>query len=206
MKARDQQDTLEGMIAGAEQAIDGNVPRPGENLELSSEPVFDIDYDKLTKDTNKQAKKLLKNATGLMLGDEVVKNNPYMKDKINTDVISLGGMLYQMECTKIMQKALMEEVRHGATHNRMFEVFGGLSKIISENNKQLLQTVEAIKTTYLDLRENIAQMNDQKQIGSGIVENNKGFITTGTRELIEESKKTRLLKKQAEVSEAKIVD
>jgi hypothetical protein len=91
-------------------------------------------------------------------------------------MISLSGMLYQLEVNKTMQTALMEEVRSGAMHPRMFEVFGGLSKTIGELNKQLLQTVEAIKVTYRDLKDDIRERNQ------------KGLLTLGTKELIKKTK------------------
>ena len=38
---------------------------------------------------------------------------------------------------------------------RMFEVFAGMSKTIGELNKQLIQTVEAIKETYKTFKNDV---------------------------------------------------
>ena len=200
MKAREERDKLEEMIQMTESHLESNTPDPDEIPELEQEPTFNIDYDKLQKDCDRQAKKLLKNATGLMIGDELTKNNSYLKDKIKTDVISLGGMLYQMEIKKIMQKDLMEEVRHGSKHPRMYEVFANLGKVISEDNKQLIQTVEALKETYITLRQNIDYRNEEvKQISGGVQDDGTGgLITMGSRDMIDEAKKLKLLSKKAE--------
>ena len=193
MKVKDERLELENMLNIATDAIDGDVPKPGDTPELNSEPAFDIDYDKLEKTCEKQAKKLIKSQTGLMVNDESIKGNPYLKEKLSVDIISLAGMLYQVEVTKIMQKDLIEEVRHGAKHNRMYEVFSGLTKTIGDMNKQLLQTVEAIKSTYKDLRYDFQEMNEDKnkQIEGGLSANSKGLVTVGTKDLI---KKVKLLR------------
>lgn len=190
MKAKDERIELEQMLNLANDAIDGSVPKPGDTPELDNENLaFDIDYEVLEKRCKKQAKKLIKSQTGLMVTDDGVRNNPYLKEKLFIDIISLSGMLYQVEVTKIMQKDLIEEVRHGAKHNRMYEVFSGLTKTIADMNKQLLQTVEAIKSTYKDLRYDFQEMQEEsKQLSDGISLNAKGLVTVGTKDLINKVK------------------
>jgi len=189
MKAKDELKDLERMLDTAQDAVDNNVPTEGELPELHAEPSFEIDYDKIQKKSNKQAKVMLKAATGLMIGDALVKDNPYIQSKLKTDILSLGGMLYQVELLITMQKALTEEIRHGSMQARMFEVFSGLAKTISENNKQLLQTVEAIKLTYLDLKDNILAMTDERPIGiaGGVQRTESGVISLGSRDMISQS-------------------
>ena len=205
MKAKDEFDQLEKMVQTAETHLSGTVPESGELPELDQDPTFNIDYDKLQKDCNKRAKKLLKQSSGLVMGDELVKDNTYLKQKIETDVISLAGMLYQMEITKIIQRDLTEEVSHGAKSPRMYEVFSTLVKVISENNKQLIQTLEALKETYVSLRGTIEERNaETKQIGDGEQRSADGLLTVGSRELIDavnNAKRERIL-----ASHNKIVD
>lgn len=189
MKISQEREQLEKMISQSSEKI-GN--EPIENIsELNSGPAFDANFDDIQKECEKRAKKLIRNATGLMLSDEMVKQNPYLKNKMQLDVISLSGMLYQLQVNETMQKTLMEEVRNGAMHPRMFEVFSGLSKTISEINKQLLQTVEAIKSTYRDLRNDINEKTNNDKIleESSITINNKGILTMGTKQLINETKR-----------------
>ena len=182
------------MIDNADDRIDQNVVPKSENApELHMEPLFALNFEKLRKECDSKAKKLIKNATGFILTEESVKENPYLSNKMQMDIISLSGMLYQLRVNEQMQETLMEEVRSGATHNRNFEVFGKLSETIGSLNKQLLQTIEAIKTTYKDVKFDIREReNDLKAIGpgqNGIVRNSKGLIALGTKELINETKK-----------------
>ena len=145
---------------------------------------------------------MIKRATGLMLSDEMIANNPYLKNKMQVDIISLTGMLYQLEVNEMMQKTLMEEVRSGAAHPRMFEVFGNLSKTIGELNKQLLQTVEAIKLTYKDVRGDIIERDENlTAIGpgdNGVIRDKDGIRSIGTKDLIREAKKLKIEKKKME--------
>ncbi len=193
MNAKEERERLDRMISeGQDVALSGNVPTPGEIPELIQAPTFEIDYDLVQKNCDKRAKKLLKNATGLFIGDEMVKGNPYLRDKLKTDIDILGGMLYQMEVKKVMQRDLMEEVRHGNKAARMYEVFGSLGKVISEDNKQVLQTVEAIKETYISLKMNIEDRNDEmKQLAGGDKEDDK-LLSMGSRGMINSAKKEKL--------------
>ena len=190
MNARDEKDELQKMIDAA-----GNMPRvsSGDLPELMTEPRFTMDFTKLRKECDSKAKKMIKNATGFMLNDDTVKSNPYLRNKMQVDVLSLSGMLYQLRVNEMMQETLMEEVRSGATHNRNFEVFGQLSKTIGDLNKQLLQTVEAIKSTYKDIRFDVKEKeNELRAIGpgqNGMVRNDRGIVALGTKELIKETKK-----------------
>ncbi len=192
MNARDEKDELQKMIDAADNKLDKNTPK-FDAPELAMEPTFDLDFDKLQKECDSKAKKMIKNATGFMLTDEIIKQNPYLKNKMQVDILSLSGMLYQLKVNETMQKTLMEEVRSGAAHPRMFEVFGQLSKTIGDLNKQLLQTVEAIKATYKDIRFDVQEkQNELRAIGpgqNGMVRNDKGLVALGTKELINETKR-----------------
>ena len=204
MKIKEERKELEKIIDQSSNKI-GNEPSPTDTPELTMEPAFDIDFNKLQKDCDTKAKKMIRNATGFMLSDLLVKENPYFKNKMQVDVISLAGMLYQLEVNKTMQTTLMEEVRAGAMHPRMFEVFGQLSKTIGDLNKQLLQTVEAIKITYRDLKADIREKNqDLAAIGEGyLTKNDKGIIALGTKELIKETKKLKAMQQQNNIQNVK---
>jgi len=193
MKIKDEREELEKMINQSSEKIGNDPSTPPE---LGMEPAFNIDFGQLQKICDKKARKMIGNATGFMLSDELVKENPYLRNKMDVDVISLAGMLYQLEASKTMQTALMEEARAGALHPRMFEVFGTLTKVIGELNKQLLQTVEAIKVTYRDLKVDIRERNqDLAAIGGGsLIKNEKGIIALGTKELINETKRLKAIK------------
>jgi len=193
MKIKDEREELEKIINTSSNNI-GNQPKSNDIPELNQTPSFEINFEELQKECEKKAKKMIHNATGLMLSDEIIKQNPYLKSKMQIDIISLQGMLYQLSVNETMQKALMEEIRSGAMHPRMFEVFGQLSKTISDLNKQTLQTVEAIKSTYRDLKNDIKEKNQEMLIigESGLTKNSQGILTLGTKELIKETKKLKM--------------
>jgi hypothetical protein len=193
MTIKGERENLEKMIASAGTSIDDNVAPTRDAPELKMEPAFDMDFNRTKRNCQRRARRMVNNATGLMLSDSMVKENPYLKNKMQVDVISLTGLLYQLEINEMMQEALMEEVRSGAAHPRMFEVFGNLSKTIGELNKQLLQTVEAIKMTYRDVKGDIREKEEElKAIGpheSGLIRNKNGITAMGTKELINETKR-----------------
>jgi len=198
MKIKDEREQLEQMINQSSEKIGNEINSIAP--ELKSEPMFTDNFNDIHKECDKQAKKLIQKVTGFILSDELIKQNPYLKNKIQVDIISLSGMLYQLSVNETMQKTLMEEVRSGATHPRMFEVFSQLSKTIGDLNKQLLQTTEAIKSTYRDIKNDIREKNqDMLAIGeSGLTKNSKGILALGTKELIRETKRLKLERKQNE--------
>lgn len=189
MKTREEREELEKIL---KESGERNFS-PEDTPELEGISSFDLDFDKLRKECDSKAKKMLKNATGLVLSPEMLKQNPYLKDKMRVDVISLSGMLYQLKVNETMQETLMEEVRSGASHPRMFEVFGQLSKTIADLNKQLLQTVEAIKQTYKGIKGDILEKREElKALGAGddgLLRNNRGIVSLGTKELIKATKR-----------------
>ena len=78
MKIKDERAELEKMINESTETIGKEAD---DTPELQMDPTFDIDFNKLQKECDKKAKKLVHNATGFMLTDMVVKENPYLKNK-----------------------------------------------------------------------------------------------------------------------------
>jgi len=203
MKIKDEREELEKMINQSSGKI-GNDPQ--DIPEMGMEPAFDTDFEKVQKECTRKARKMIGHATGFMLSDELVRDNPYLRNKMDVDVISLAGMLYQLEVSKTMQTALMEEARAGALHPRMFEVFGSLTKTISELNKQLLQTVEAIKITYRELKIDIREKNqDMAALSEGkLTKTDKGIISLGTKELINQTKRLKAARNEQNIQDIEI--
>ena len=208
-KAKDTREELEKLANGSSDSLEGEMP-PGTDEALKIAPAFTMDFGKTKKNCKRRARAMIKKATGLMLSDEMVQDNPYLKHKMQVDIISLTGLLYQLEVNEMMQETLMEEVRLGAAHPRMFEVFGNLSKTIGELNKQLIQTVEAMKITYKDLKGDIREKQEELQaIGQGeggMVRNQNGIVSMGTKGLIKEAKKAKMAAREIESEEIQDVE
>ena len=191
MKLKDERDKLEDLLNQSPDKMTENVPIPGAiPEELQIESVMGLDFAEIKELCNTQARIMIQNVIGFILDDEALADNKYLNNKLEVDVMTLSGMIYQVRVNEAMQKAMMEEVDRGFMHPRMFEVFGGLSKIIAEINKQLLQTVEAIKMTYKDVKADIRE-NQTDALGQGekneqgmITQGDGGVVSMGTKELI----------------------
>jgi len=212
MKQKDEKKALEDMLYNANGNLENNVPKGNETPELDMDPLFDNDLDEMRNDCNKQAKRMIQTSTGFMLSNEIIRDNPYLRDKMKIDIESLSGMLYQIRSSELMQKTLMEQVRSGAAHPRNFEVYSQLTKAISELNKQLLQTVEAIKVTYRDVKQDVRDKEQElKALGetssNGLVKNSNGIISLGTKDLIKSVKLRHQQLNAAKISEnSNIID
>lgn len=194
MTIKDERKDLEKMIENSKNSLEGEMPQ--ETPELQMDPTFSMDFDKTKRNCRRRARSLIKRATGLMLTDDMVKENRYLKNKMEMDVVSLTGLLYQLEVNEMMQETLMEEVRSGAAHPRMFEVFGNLSKTIGDLNKQLLQTVEAVKLTYKDIRGDIREREEELRSlesgNTGVLRREGGLVSMGTKNLIMETRRLKM--------------
>lgn len=199
MKARDERKELEKLIEKSPTGIDGHVPDKKDVPELETDPLMDVNFEDLKSTCDEEARIMINNAISFLIPEDMILNNEYLKNKLEVDIISLAGMIYQLRTNEVMQKALIDQVNSGAANPRMFEVFGKLSQIIAELNKQLIQTVEAIKETYKSFKNDIREqrteaLGPQSNGPSGMITTGDGgVITRGTGELI---KKVKKLKKE----------
>ena len=194
MKIKEEREKLESLLASSSPQINNDVPIPG-NMpeELRSEPLMGIDFVELKQICNDEARIMINNSIGFILTPEQILDNNYIKNKLEVDIMSLGGMIYQLRTNEAMQKALMTEVDRGMINPRMFEVFSGLSKTIADINKQLLGTVEAIKSTYKEIKNDIREketdaLGPHQDSHGMITQGDGGVVTLGTKELINNMK------------------
>lgn len=194
MKIKDERKELEKMLDNSKNEINDSVPTeeiPG----LHAEPVTDVNFDELREKCEVEARIMLNNAIAFIIPQDMIENNEYLKNKLDVDVISLSGMIYQLRTNEVMQKALIDQINLGMVNARMFEVFTGMSKAVGELNKQLIQTVEAIKETYKTFRDEVKEkrteaLGPSTNSSNGLLTTGEGHVVTrGTKELINNVKR-----------------
>ena len=190
MKQKDERDELKKLLNSSPENIDNNVPTNDDIPEIRSEPRISEDLTELDEQCKSEAFTMITNAIAFMIPIDMINDNEYLKDKLKVDVMSLSGMIYQLRLNQIVQKTLTQEISLGVTNARMFEVFTGMSKTIGELNKQLIQTVEAIKETYRSFKNDVKEQRTEA-LGpsasgpSGMLTTGDGSVVTrGTKELI----------------------
>jgi len=194
MKVKEERKSLEKMIETSPDSISKNVATPTDIPEIQSDPRIKEDLTELTAKCETEARIMITNAIAFMIPIDMVENNDYLKNKLEVDIMSLSGMIYQLRINQIVQKTLTEEISTGVTQARMFEVFAGMSKTIGELNKQLIQTVEAIKETYRAFREDVKEkrtetLGPSNQINGMLTAHDGSVVTRGTKELINNVKR-----------------
>jgi hypothetical protein len=198
MRLSDERSKLEDLLNEVPDKINASVPVPG-NIpeELQSAPMMGINFADLRTQCSAESRVMIINAISFILPQDMIDGNEYIKNKLDVDVMSLSGIVYQLRVNEAAQKLMLEEMDRGFIHPRMFEVFGQLSGKMGDLNKQLLQTVEAIKSTYKDIK------NDEKEKRQdalsakpetlSLPQGDGSMVTMGTKELIQKMKdKTRL--------------
>jgi len=196
MKIKEEREQLQQMLNNSPKEIKKNVPDNTEEIPgLIAEPIMDIDFAEIKGKCETEAKLMIINSVKFILSEDMIKDNEYLQNKIEVDALSLSGIIYQLRINEIMQKALVEQVNLGMINPRMWEVFGQLSKIIGELNKQLIQTVEAIQSTYKVIKDNIKEkrteaLGPQSHGPAGMITAHDGSVVTrGTKELINNVKR-----------------
>ena len=214
MKASEERNKLEELLVNTPSELESNSSISASDLE--QEPLLNIDFESLRDKCNYEARIMINNSVNVFLDDKL-REDDYVKNKLEVDIISLSGMIYQLRVNEDMQKALMKEVDRGLINPRMFEVFSIMSKQIAELNKQLLATVEAIKSTYkdlkLDFKEKQHELNSaytQQELGEGNKASQKllttadgSYVTMGTKDII---KNIKAQNKNNNLSNADIID
>lgn len=174
------------------QTIVDNVP--GSNF--AQELMFDFDYDGTRKGIRKKCRKTVFAMVNHILPPDLI-NEEYIIDKSEQDIETLTDLYMQAELTKVMQRALVSAVQHGNMMPRNFEVYGQLADKITATNKQIVDTEQKVRKTYLDLKfeymdkqSELGQLTEQKLITSGSqTETPSGIIFTSTKDLIAEAKR-----------------
>lgn len=197
MKLKEERKELEKMLESAPQEINNNVPNLNDNIPgIQVEPVTNVDFVELRKKCQREARAMLKNAIKFIITEEDLKDNKYLKNKLKVDTLSLAGMIYQLRTNEIMQKALIDQVNLGMVQARMFEVFATMSKTIGDLNKQLVQTVEALKETYKTFKQDAKDikmevLGPSDEVKGILTTGNGGVVTRGTKELINKVKENK---------------
>ena len=98
----------------------------------------------------------------------------------------------QKENNVVMQRSIMEQVNAGNAMPRNYEVFGQLTDKIQSINKQIFDTEQRMRKTYVDLKYEIRDKIGE-DFATGLpgnssntpkIENQSGMVVTSTRNLI----------------------
>jgi hypothetical protein len=160
MKLKEEKVELEKLLNSTSgNTLNNNSPSTDDIPELEAIPITDCNFTELKELCEHEAEIMINNSIRFIIPLELFENNEYLKNKLFIDIMSLGGMIYQVRTNEVMQKALIDQLNAGMVNARMFEVFSAMSKTIAELNKQLLLTVEAIKESYKTSKRDIIEIN-----------------------------------------------
>lgn len=150
--------------------------------------MLNFDYDAIKKGLRKKARKTILGVVKHIIPNDIIDDD-YVQDKIEQDTETLAGLYMQQENNTVVQRSTMEQINSGNATPRMYEVFGQLTDKIQSINKQIFDTEQRIRKTYVDLKYEIIDKmgddfhsissNDQNKI-----ENQSNTVITSTKNLI----------------------
>lgn len=160
--------------------------------EIGVEKVFEFNYESIRKGLRKKARKTVLNIANHILTETMVEED-YVQDKIEQDIETLTDLYMQVETNTLMQQALVSTVSKGNLMPRYFEVFGQLTEKISALNKQVVSTEQTLRKTYLDLkfeiRDKQEEMGANGNLALGATQpTNTGTLVTSSLDLIAKAK------------------
>lgn len=161
--------------------------------EIGVEKVFEFNYESIRKGLRKKARKTVLNIANHILTETMVEED-YVQDKIEQDIETLTDLYMQVETNTLMQQALVSTVSKGNLMPRYFEVFGQLTEKISALNKQVVSTEQTIRKTYLDLKFEIRDKQEEEMGANGNLAlgttqpTNTGTLVTSSLDLIAKAK------------------
>ena len=161
------------------------------------EKLFEFDYDSIRKGTRKKCRKTILNIVNHILTEDLIKEE-YVQDKIEQDIDILTDLYMQTEQNSLMQRSIVLSVARGNTIPRNYEVFAQLTDKLQSLNKQILNTEQIIRKTYIDLKFEIRDKEQEeayeKNLGNKALpasqeKKQQGVLITSSKDLIEMAKK-----------------
>lgn len=162
--------------------------------------MFEFDYDGTRKGLRKKARKTVLNIVKHIIPADII-DEEYIQDKIEQDIETITGLYMQVETNTVMQRSLMDSIAKGNCAPRMYEVFGQMTDKIQSINKQIVDTEQRLRKTYLDLKfetrdkqsEDVDMSgSDMNALPSAQPQGNGGVIITSTKNLIASAKQRHL--------------
>ncbi len=161
--------------------------------------MFEFDYDGVRKGLRKKARKTVLNIVKHIVPSDIIAED-YIQDKIEQDIETITALYMQVETNTVMQRSLMDSIAKGNCAPRMYEVFGQMTDKIQSINKQIVDTEQRLRKTYLDLK---FETRDKQSEDIGATESvdalpgpgqvaNGGVIITSTKNLIASAKQRHL--------------
>jgi len=173
--------------------------------ETLQQRMFMFNSEQQKKGLRKKARKTILNVVKHIIPNDIIEEE-YVQDKIEQDIETMAALYLQLETNTVMQQSIVEMVSTGNAAPRMYEVFGQLTDKIQSINKQIFDTEQRIRKTYVDLKYEIRdKMNEDFAVGiSGpgkqnmIESGGNGTVVTSTRNLIAGARKKHIDKINSE--------
>jgi len=187
-------------------AVQGQQPVQGQQkvavdnppaAQLMNEPLFVFDYDAERKGIRKKCRKTIMGIVKHVIPDNMV-DDEYIQDKIEQDIETITELYMQVKLNTVMQRAHVEMTARGGYTARNSEVFGQLTDKIQSINKQIFDTEQRIRKTYLDLKYEIRDKQGEDfalnggnsqtpQLTNGTGPNG-GYLVSSSKVLVDEIK------------------
>ena len=179
--------------------------------EVMTQRMFMFNSEQVRKGLRKKARKTILGVVKHIIPSNLI-DDEYVQDKIEQDIETLTALYLQLDTNTTMQQSIVEMVGAGNAVPRMYEVFGQLTDKIQSINKQIFDTEQRIRKTYVDLKYEIRDKQSEDfacgatLTGSGnAIEAQQGLVVTSTRNLIAGAR-TKHIEKINNVTEADYVD
>lgn len=161
--------------------------------------MFEFDYDGTRKGLRKKARKTVLNIVKHIVPSDIIDED-YIQDKVEQDIETLTALYMQVETNTVMQRSLMDSIAKGNCAPRMYEVFGQMTDKIQSINKQIVDTEQRLRKTYLDIK---FETRDKQSEDIGTTDTfdalpgpgqsaSGGVIITSTKNLIASAKQKHL--------------
>lgn len=190
-------------------AVQGQQPVQGQQkvavdnppaAQLMNEPLFVFDYDAERKGIRKKCRKTIMGIVKHVIPDNMV-DDEYIQDKIEQDIETITELYMQVKLNTVMQRAHVEMTARGGYTARNSEVFGQLTDKIQSINKQIFDTEQRIRKTYLDLKYEIRDKQGEDFALNGGSQNqgmiggptgDGGILVTSTKNMIENARNMKI--------------
>lgn len=118
---------------------------------IEAEKLFEYDPVGDKKSITKTVRRTITTLANHILPKDMLEEE-YVKNKIEQDIATLTELYVTRKNNEMVLQSLIKGISTGSNSPKMYEMYTKLSETVSDNNKQILETEDNLRKTYMELK------------------------------------------------------
>lgn len=184
-KKIDERKELEELIKESGESLD-NLTKEAMDLAPKSQPIV-FNHEEIEENSIQEATDIVESSAKFYLEEDVIKEEHYIQQKINADVITMTDMIKQSKVAEYAIFKMIQQIDEGNMHPRQFEVLSGFQRSKLELTKTIAQYVVMMENNFKNIKEDYKNKKNENTLDSDYDEedNEEERVERGTRSFMQ---------------------